>query len=131
MSSLTHEQRVLKMCRSIYAGRNVTHRWVAECCGISVEEFRDYYSQYIRRLCYSIQHKQEWFFFSELKFLALSGYMKQDECARRFLGSDTPQNIAKIEQWIESQGGINEDLSWRDMRMIDVKQKEERADGEH
>lgn len=132
MSSLTHEERVLRMCRSIYVGRDVTLKWAAECCGISTEEFIGYYNQYINRLCHTIQHKHEFFLFSELKFLVLSGYMRPDECARRFLGSDTPENIEKIERWIESQGGIDENLSWQKMRMINVKQKEqEKTDGEN
>lgn len=125
MSSLTHEERVLRHVRSIFSGRNVSPAFSAECCGISAEEFIGYYNQYINRLCYAIQHGHEFFLFNELKFLVLSGYMRPNIAASHFLGSDTPENIAKIEQWIESQGGIDENLSWRDMRMIQVKQKEQ------
>ena len=125
MASLTHEERVISRCRDIFSGRNVTPKWAAKTCGISLEEFEDFYGQYIQRLCYSIQHKQEWFLLYELRFLVVSGYMRPDECARRFLGNDSPENVEKIEKWIESQGGINKKLSWRDMRIIDVKQKEQ------
>lgn len=120
MASLTHEERVLRMCRSIYAGRDVTPKWAAECCGISTAEFEGYYSQYINRLCYAIQHKQEWFILCELRFLLISGYMRPDEASKRF---KVPQE--GIEKWIEEQGGINENLSWRDMRMIRVKEREQ------
>ena len=131
MASLTHEERILSRCRDIFSGRNVTFEFAAETCGISLEEFEDFYSQYIQRLCHSIQHKHEFFLFSELKFLVLSGYMRPNTVAARFLGSDKPEDIARVEKWIESQGGINKELSWRDMRMIDVKQKEqENSDGE-
>jgi hypothetical protein len=110
----------------------VRPEWAAKSCGISLEEFEDFYGQYINRLCYAIQHKQEWFLFSELRFLVLSGYMRPDETARRFLGSDSPENIEKVEKWIESQGGINKDLSWRNVRFLQVEQKEqEKNNGEN
>lgn len=125
MSILSHEERIISRCRDVYSGRNVTPEWAAKSCGISLEEFEDFYGQYIQRLCYSIQHRQEWFLFSELRFLVLSGYMRPDECARRFLGSDSPENIEKIEWWIESQGGVNKDLSWRNVRFLQVEQKEQ------
>lgn len=132
MSSLSHEERIISRIRSLYSGRNTTMEWCASSCGISSEEFEGYYNQYINRLCYAIQHGHEFFLLSELKFLVLSGYMRPDECARRFLGSDTPENIAKIEKWKEEQGGIDENLSWRDTRLIQVKQKEqEKVDGEN
>lgn len=132
MSNLSHEQRVLRHIRSRFCERDVSPTFSAECCGISLEEFMGYYNQYINRLCYAIQHGHEFFLLSELKFLALSGYMRPNIMAARFLGNDSPQNIAKIEKWIESQGGINEDLSWRDMRMIDIKPREqEKTDGEN
>lgn len=131
MASLTHEERILSRCRDIFSGRNVTFEFAAETCGITTEEFIGYYNQYVQRLCYSIQHRQEWFLFSELRFLVLSGYMRPNECARRFLGNDLLESIEKIEKWIESKGGINKELSWRDVRMIDVKQTEqESSDGE-
>ena len=131
MSSLTHEERIVSRCRDVFCNR-CTMEWGAQTCGISLEEFTGYYNQYIQRLCYAIQHKHEFFLFNELRFLALSRYMRQDECARRFLGNDLPENVEKIEKWIESQGGINKNLSWRDMRIIDVKQKgQESSDGEN
>lgn len=131
MSSLSHEERIISRCRDIYSGRNVTPEWAAKTCGISLEEFEDFYGQYIQRLCYSIQHKQEWFLLYELRFLVLSGYMRPNIAAKRFLGNDSPENIEKIERWIEEQGGINKDLSWRDVRMIKVEQKgQENSDGE-
>jgi len=125
MANLTFSGRILSRCRDVYSGRKVTSEWAAKTCGISLEEFEDFYGQYIQRLCYSIQHRQEWFLFSELRFLVLSGYMRPDECARRFLGSDSPENIEKIERWIEEQGGINKEHPWRDMRIIRVLQKKE------
>lgn len=125
MSILSHEERIISRCRDVYSGRNVTPEFAAKTCGISLAEFEDFYTQYINRLCYAIQHKHEFFLFSELRFLVLSGYMRPDECARRFLGNDSPENVEKIERWIESQGGIDKDLSWRDMRLIQVKQKEQ------
>lgn len=131
MSSLSHEERIISRIRSLFSGRNTTMEWCASSCSVSLEEFEGYYNQYIQRLCYSIQHKHEFFLFSELRFLVLSGYMRPDECARRFLGNDSPANIAKIEKWIEEQGGIDENLSWRNTRLIQVKQKEqEKVDGE-
>ena len=131
MSSLSHEERIISRIRSLYSGRNTTMEWCASSCGISSEEFEDLYNQYIQRLCYSIQHKQEWFLFSELRFLVLSGYMRPDECARRFLGNDLPESIEKVEKWIESHGGINKELSWRDMRMIKVEQKGQETQNEN
>ncbi len=132
MSILSHEERIVSRCRDIYSGRNVTLEFAAKTCGISLAEFEDFYTQYINRLCYAIQHRQEWFLFSELRFLVLSGYMRPDECAKRFLGNDSPENISKIEKWIESQGGINKDLPWRDVRILQVEQKEqENSDGEN
>lgn len=130
MASLTFSERVLSRCRDVYCQR-CTMEWGAQTCGISLEEFTGYYNQYIQRLCYAIQHKQEWFLFSELRFLVLSNYMRPNIAAARFLGGDTPENIEKVEKWIESHGGINKELSWRDMRIIDVKQKgQENSDGE-
>lgn len=130
MSSLTHEERIVSRCRDVFCNR-CTMEWGAQTCGIGTAEFEGYYHQYIQRLCYSIQHKHEFFLCSELRFLALSGYMRPDETARRFLGSDSPENIEKVERWIESQGGINKNLSWRDVRLIRVKQgKQENSDGE-
>ena len=125
MSILSHEERIISRCRDVYSGRNVPPEFAAKTCGISLAEFEDFYSQYINRLCYAIQHKHELFLFSELRFLVLSGYMRPDECAKRFLGNDSPENIAKIERWIESQGGINKDLSWRNVRFLQVEQKEQ------
>ena len=131
MASLTHEERVISRCRDIFSGRNVTFEFAAKTCGISLAEFEDFYTQYINRLCYAIQHKHEIFLFSELRFLVLSGYMRPDECARRFLGNDSPENIEKIKKWIDSKGGINKELSWRDMRIIRVlPKKEEKTDEE-
>lgn len=115
MSSLSHEERVLNRIRSIFSGRNVTFEWAATSCGISVEEFMGYYEQYIQRLCYAIQHKSEWFLLCELEFLLRAGYMRPDEASKRFKVSQEG-----IEKWIESQGGIDKHLSWRDMRMIRV-----------
>lgn len=123
MSSLSHEERVLNRIRSIFSGRNVTFEWAATSCGISVEEFMGYYEQYIQRLCYAIQHKSEWFLLCELEFLLRAGYMRPDEASKRF---KVPQE--GIEKWIKSQGGINKDLSWRDMRLIQVKQKEQETE---
>ncbi len=130
MSSLSHEERILSRCRDLFSGRNVTPEFAAKTCGISLAEFEDFYTQYINRLCYAIQHKHELFLFSELRFLVLSGYMRPDECAKRFLGNDSPENIAKIERWIESQGGINKDLSWRNVRFLQVEQKEQETQNE-
>lgn len=120
MTSLTHEERILSRCRDIFSGRNVTFEFAAETCGITTEEFIGYYNQYVQRLCYAIQHKQEWFLFSELRFLIMSGYMRQNEAAKRYRISEE-----NIEKYIESQGGIDKNLSWRDMRLIQVKQKEQ------
>ena len=120
MASLTHEERILSRCRDIFSGRNVTFEFAAETCGITTEEFIGYYNQYVQRLCYAIQHKQEWFLFSELRFLIMSGYMRQNEAAKRYRISEE-----NIEKYIESQGGIDKNLSWRDMRLIQVKQKEQ------
>ena len=54
--------------------------------------------------------------------------MRPDECARRFLGNDSPENVKKIERWIESQGGIKKDLSWRNVRFLQVEQKEQETE---
>lgn len=124
MSSLTHEERILSRCRDVYCNR-CTIEWGAQTCGIGTTEFEDFYSQYLQRLCYAIQHKHEFFLFSELRFLVLAGYMRPNTVAARFLGSDKPENIARVEKWIESQGGINKNLSWRDVRLIQVNQKEQ------
>lgn len=130
MASLSHEERILSRCRDVFCNR-CTIEWGAQTCGINTTEFEGYYNQYINRLCYAIQHKHELFLFSELRFLVLSGYMRPNIVAKRFLGNDSPENIEKIERWIEEQGGINKELSWRDMRIIDVKQKgQENSDGE-
>lgn len=125
MSSLTHEERIVSRCRDVFCNR-CTMEWGAQTCGINTAEFEGYYNQYIQRLCYAIQHKQEWFLFSELRFLLMSGYMQQSEAAKRYRISEE-----NIERYIESQGGINKEHSWRDVRMIDVKQTEqESSDGE-
>lgn len=118
----------MSRCRDLFSGRNITPEFAAKTCGISLAEFEDFYTQYIQRLCYSIQHRQEWFLFSELRFLVLSGYMRPDECARRFLSNDSPENVEKIERWIESQGGIKKDLSWRNVRFLQVEQKEQETE---
>ena len=118
-ASLTHEERIVSRVRDVYCNR-CTMEWGAQTCGISLEEFKGYYNQYIQRLCYAIQHKQEWFLCSELQFLLLFGYMRPNEAAKRYRTSEE-----NIEKYIEQQGGINKNLSWRDMRLLRVKQKEE------
>ncbi len=124
MASLTHEQRILSRIRSIYSGRKVSMEFAAETCGILVEEFKDYFNQYIGRLYFSLK-ENEWFILKEWQFLILSGHMRKEEAAKRFLGDDSPECIEKIEKWIESQGGINKELAWRDVRVVRVKQKQE------
>ena len=125
MASLTHEERIISRCRDIYSGRNVTPEWAAKTCGISLAEFEDFYTQYIQRLCYSIQHRQEWFLLAELEYLLRAGYMRPDEASRRFR---TPQE--NIENWLKEKEKNEGSVSWRDMRMIDLKQKEqEQEDG--
>ena len=59
MSILSHEERIISRCRDVYSGRNVTPEFAAKTCGISLAEFEDFYTQYINRLCYAIQHKHE------------------------------------------------------------------------
>ena len=54
MSILSHEERILSRCRDLFSGRHVTPEFAAKTCGISVEEFEDFYTQYINRLCYAI-----------------------------------------------------------------------------
>ena len=131
MSSLTHKERIISRIRSIYSGRRTTKKWCAESCGIPEEEFEGYCQQYMNKLFFSLR-ESPWFILKEWEFLILSGYMRTDETARRFLGSDSPENIEKVERWIESQGGINKNLSWRDVRLIRVKPKEqEKTDGEN
>lgn len=130
MAELTYEQRIISRIRSIYSGRRTTKKWCAESCGIPEEEFEGYYQQYMGRLYFSLR-EHEWFICKEWEYLILSGYMRPDEVAKRFLGSETPENIARVEKWIEEQGGINPSLSWRDMRVIrtlpkrEVKQNED------
>lgn len=121
---LTHEQRILSRIRSIYAGRQVSMEFAAKTCGIPVEEFEGYFNQYIGRLYFSLK-ESEWFILKEWEFLVLAGYMKKEEVAKRFLGDGAQENIEKVEKWIESKGGINKEIDWRDMRVIRVKQKKE------
>ncbi len=83
----------------------------------------------MNKLFFSLR-ESPWFILKEWEFLILSGYMRPDETARRFLGSDSPENIKKVERWIESKGGINKELSWRDMRLIQVKPKEQEKQNE-
>lgn len=131
MSSLTHEQRIISRVRDIYCGRNTTMEWCASSCGISEDEFQGYCQQYMGRLYFSLQDNPR-LIVKEWEYLILSGHMRPNVAAKRFLGSDTSENVEKIEKWIESKGGINKELSWRDMRIIRVLPKKEDArDGEN
>lgn len=127
MQVLTHEERILSRCRDIFSGRNVTFEFAAETCGISLEGFMVHYDAYVRRLTRAIETQQEWFLLYELEYLLRAGYMRPDEASKRF---KVPQE--GIEKWTESQGGIKKDLSWRNVRFLQVEQKEqENSDGKN
>ena len=130
MSSLGHEQRIVSRVRDIHCGRNTTMEWCAHTCRISEEEFEGYYQQYLGRLFFSLEENPR-LIVNEWEYLILSGHMRPSVAAKRFLGDDTPENVQKIERWIEEQGGINKEHPWRDMRIIRVLQKkEEKTDEE-
>lgn len=124
MSSLGHEQRIVSRVRDIHCGRNTTMEWCASSCGIPEEEFEGYCQQYMGRLYFSLQDNPR-LIVKEWEYLILSGHMRPSVAAKRFLGDDTPENVQKIERWIEEQGGINKEHPWRDMRIIRVLQKKE------
>ena len=126
MSSLSHEQRILRMCRSIFAGRNVTPKWAAECCGLTEEEFLVHYDAYIRRLTRTIETGQEWFLLAELEYLLRAKYLRPKEASLRFRA---PQ--ANIEEWLKEKEETGEDVDWNKMRIAKAKQlQQEKIDAE-
>ena len=130
MASWTHEQRIVSRVRDIYCGRS-NMEWCAESCGISFDEFQGYCQQYMGRLYFSLQDNPR-LIIKEWEYLIISGHMRPNVAAKRFLGDDSPENVQKIERWIEEKGGINENLSWRDMRIIrTLQKKEEKTDGKN
>ena len=112
MSSLSHEERIVSRVRDTFCNR-CTMEWGAHTCGINTAEFEGYYNQYIQRLCYSIQHKQEWFLLAELEYLLRAGYMRPDEGSSRF---KVPQE--NIENWLKEKEETDGKPDWHDMRIM-------------
>ncbi len=103
MSSLSHEERILRHIRSIFAGRQVSFEEAARHCSVSVEDFRKQYELYIGSMCKAIRHGREWAVLKEYQILIQEGYMRDDEIERRF-------RIKKVDIeaiWQEKQDGEN------------------------
>ena len=83
MAIPTHDERILRHIRSIFAGRDVTMEEAARHCDISIEKFEKQYEQYLRSMCQAIREGREWAVLEEYQTLIQDGYMRAGEFTKR------------------------------------------------
>lgn len=84
MSSLSHEERILRHIRSIFSGRDVSMEEAARHCGVTLEKFEKQYEQYVGSMCQAIRQGREWAVLKEYRTLIQDGYMRAGEFVKRF-----------------------------------------------